>query len=316
MPVQGRRPSLCAMNDARILRFYLEPGLKESAESGKHNFLGKIAAVARAADFEVSYHGNEPEEREKSLERKGFALFHMEPPTHERAVTVRRAYSYPFWSIERTEKRWEFDAARAAFDGDDVPRREATRFAGFWRKRLFGEWPETYEKGHVYAALQGRLLEHRSFQSCAPIEMLRAVLRQEREKPVVAGLHPNEDYSAAELQALEKLQKSYPNLDLRMGGMEALLPGCAYVVTQNSSVGFMGLFHARPLVLFGWVDFNHIALKIWEIGVEEALRRAPGHRPDFEAYLWWFWQKMAINAGRPEAEERIAQRLRDHGWPV
>ncbi len=312
----GRHPSLPAMSDARILSFYLEPGLKESAEAGEHNFLGKIAAVARAADFEIFYQGNGPEERQKSLERKGFALFHMEPPTHRCAVTVRRAYSYPFWSIERTEKRWEFDVARAVFDPGAVLAKEAARFAGFWRKRFFGEWPETGEKGHVYAALQGRLLEHRSFQSCAPIEMLRAVLRQERQRPVVAGLHPNEVYTEAELQALETLRKSHPNLDIRRGGMEALLPGCSYVVTQNSGVGFMGLFHARPLVLFGRADFHHIALKTWEIGVEEALRRAPGHDPDFEGYLWWFWQKMAINAGRPEAEERIAQRLRDHGWPV
>lgn len=312
----GPRPSLRAMSAPRILSFYLEPGLKESAEAGEHNFLGKIAAVARAANFEVLYHGNGPEGQRESLAREGFAVFHMDPPTHDRAVTVRRAYSYPFWSIERTEKRWDFDVARAAFDPGAVPRKEAGRFAGFWRKRLFGAWPETHEKGHVYIALQGRLLEHRSFQSCAPVEMVRAVLRHERERPVVAGLHPREDYSAEEMQALDKLAKTHSNLSIRAGGMEVLLPGCAYVVTQNSSVGFMGLFHARPLVLFGRVDFHHIALKTWEIGVAEALGRAPGHAPDFEGYLWWFWQKMAINAGRPEAEEKIAQRLRDHGWPV
>ncbi|WP_306005809.1 capsular polysaccharide export protein, LipB/KpsS family [Aquicoccus porphyridii] len=304
------------MSERRILSFYLEPGLKKSAEAGEHNFLGKVADVARAADFEIFYYGNGPEEREKSLARPGFALFHMEPPTHGRGVTVRRAYCYPFWSIERTEKRWDFDVAQSVFDGGDVPRQEAARFAGFWRRRLFGAWPDNDEKGHVYIALQGRLLEQRSFQSCAPVEMLRAVLRHERERPVVAGLHPNEAYSRAEMQALEKLVQTHPNLGIRTGGMEALLPGAAYVVTQNSSVGFMGLFHARPLVLFGRADFHHIALKTWEIGVEEALRQAPGHAPDFEGYLWWFWQKMAINAGRPEAEEKIALRLRDHGWPV
>ncbi|WP_137700936.1 hypothetical protein [Marimonas lutisalis] len=304
------------MSEPRILSFYLEPGLKESAEAGEHNFLGKIAGVARAAGFETRYFGNGADERARSLTRPGYALFHMEAPTHARAVTVRRAYTYPFWSIERTEKRWEFDVAKAAFDPGEAPAKEAARFAGFWRQRLCGDWAQAPESGHVYIALQGRLLERRSFQSCAPVEMVEAVLRNEAERPVVAGLHPKESYSEAELEALEKLEEKHPRLRVRMGGMEQLLPGCDYVVTQNSGVGFMGYFHRKPLVLFGQIDFHHIAAKAGEIGAKEAIRLAPGMAPDFDGYLWWFLQKMAINAGRSEAEEKIADRLRALGWPV
>jgi hypothetical protein len=101
-----------------------------------------------------------------------------------------------------------------------------------------------------------------------------------------------------------------------MGGVESLLPGCDYVVTQNSAVGFAGFFFGKPLVLFGQIDFHHIALKPAELGVREAIAAAPGWAADYDSYLWWFLQDRAINAGRPEAEEKTSARLRSFGWPV
>jgi hypothetical protein len=36
--------------------------------------------------------------------------------------------------------------------------------------------------------------------------------------------------------------------------------------------------------------------------------------PDYDAYLWWFFQKMSINAGRPDVEDNISAELRRLGW--
>ncbi|MDQ2090322.1 hypothetical protein NO357_10480 [Marimonas arenosa] len=295
------------------MSFYLEPGLKQSAEAGEHNFLNKVAAVGRAAGITLKF--RDAKEAAVSDPSEEYAVLHMDPPPHQNAVTVRRAYYYPFWSIERTAKRWDFDVAKAVFDPADVPARDAASFVNRWRRKWFEGWAPG-PTGHVYIPLQGRLLERRSFQSCTPIEMIRAVLAHDRDRPVFACLHPGERYSAEDIAALDKLEHRNPRFAVQMGGMATLLPGCDYVVTQNSSVGLAGYVFAKPLVLFGRIDFHHIALKPYDSSPAKAIRAAPLHHPDFDAYVWWFLQKMAINAGRPEAEEKIAARLRGFGWPV
>jgi hypothetical protein len=304
------------MSKHPTLSFYLEPGLKESAEAGRHNFLGLIAGVARGAGMGIRYFDNSLEQREKSAQRDEWAVFHMDPPSHDRVAVVRRAYTYPFWSIERTERRWEFDVAKADFDAGEVAPKEATRFAGFWRKRLFGEWGAVGRDGVVYVPLQGRLDERRSFQTCSPLEMIEAVLEHEKTRRVVAALHPKETYTDQELARLEALAENAPRLTIGMGGVERLLPRCDYVVTMNSGVGFSGLFLHKPLVLFGQIDFHHIAARADRMGAKAAIEAAPEMAPDYDAYLWWFLQKHSVNAGRPEAAERIRERLLALGWPV
>jgi hypothetical protein len=303
------------MKKPSVMHFYLEPGLKESAEAGTHNFLGKIADLGRAAGMELRYSGNRPEERARSKPSAEWAVMHMDPSPHARAVTLRRAYYYPFWSIEQTDQRAEFDVALSDFNAGDLPKKDAEKFVARWRRKWFEGWTAETQ-GHVYVPLQGRLLEQRSFQSCTPIEMVRSVLRFDPDRPVITTLHPKENYRDDELAALGALQAKHPRLSVQTGGIEKLLPGCDYVVTQNSAAGFAGYFWAKPLVLFGRVDFHHIAAKTWETDANTAIRTASSLSPDYDAYLYWFLQRMAINAGRPEADARIAARLRSFGWPV
>ncbi|GHG83073.1 hypothetical protein [Pseudodonghicola xiamenensis] len=304
------------MSGRRHATFYLEDGLRQSAEAGRHNFLSLISEVLGKSGFSVSYRPDSEVERAVSANRDGYAIFHMAEPTHDRAVTLRRVYHYPFWAIERSARRWEWEVARSRFDPEAVPKPEARRFYRFWRKRLFGDRPDRAgREGFVYVPLQGRLLEQRSFQSCAPVDMLCAVLAAEH-RPVVAALHPKEVYSEEERRVLDDLAHDHPRLEIRLGGMEPLLQGCDYVVTENSSAAFNGYFFGKPAVLFARSDFSHIALDATRMGADAALAAAPAHRPDYAAYLHWFWQQMSINAGRPEAGEKIAARLRAAGWPV
>jgi len=296
--------------------FYLEDGLRQSAEAGRHNFLGLVAEVLRAAGFGLAYRPDTQAERAASATRPGYALFHMAEPTHDRALTLRRVYHYPFWAIERSARRWEWRVAQTAFPADAVPRKAADRFYRFWQDRLFGDAPHRATRdGFVYVPLQGRLLQHRAFQSCAPLDMLRAVLAHE-PRPVVAALHPKEEYSPAELAALERLERENARLTVTLGDMEALLKGCDYVVTENSSAAFNGFFFGKPAVLFAKSDFHHVSADAARLGVEDALRAASEMQPDYAGYLHWFWQEMAINAGRPEAKDKIRAALLRGGWPV
>lgn len=316
LPRHGRGASLPRMSEPRLLRLYLEEGLRDSAAAGKHNFIGKIVSVVEAVGYRVEYRLNTAAERLKAPARRGYALFHMEGATGPRAMVFRRVYHYPFWAIEPSAKRWEWHVAQSAFPEDDVPRRAADRFFAFWQDRLFGEAAATARReGFVYVPLQGKLLTHRSFQTMSPLDMLRAVLAHDA-RPVVAALHPKEQYSHPELAALHELAVQSPRLSIQTGGMEAALAGCDYVATQNSSAAFNGYFFGKPAVLFGRIDFHHIAANVADLGAERALAEAPGMRPDYAGYLHWFWQRMSINAGRPEADAQIAAAFRRAGWPV
>lgn len=304
------------MSQPRLLRLYLEDGLRQSAEAGRHNFIGRVVAVAEAAGYRVEYRPNTQAERLKAPARRGYALFHMEGASGPRAMIFRRVYHYPFWAIEPSAKRWEWHVAQTPFPAGDVPRKQADRFFAFWRDRLFGASAESPRRdGFVYVPLQGRLLSHRSFQTMSPLDMLRAVLTHD-PRPVVAALHPKESYGPDELSALDALASEHPRLTVQTGGMEDLLSGCDYVATQNSSAAFNGFFFGKPAALFARIDFHHIAANVSELGVAEALRLAPGLTPDHAGYLHWFWQRMSINAGRDEADEKIAEALRRADWPL
>ncbi|ROU03176.1 hypothetical protein [Histidinibacterium lentulum] len=292
---------------------YLPDGLRQVVESGRHPFLARLRSVLEGAGMEVSIR-SEPRgvlERGRAAIRGDWSLVHMARPAGRRCLTFRRAYHYPFWRIERRAERWEWEVAHAAF-GEVPDRAEADRFYGYWRTRLFGKGPEgARREGMIFVPLQGRLRERRSFQSLAPVEMVREVIAHAGRREVVVSLHPNERLDAADLAALEGL-----GVRPVTGGMEEALARCDLVVTENSSVAFNGYLFGKPAVLFARSDFHHIALDGAALGMAEAMRRAETHAPDYAGYLWWFWQKMALNAGRPEIEERIAERLRQLGWPV
>ncbi|KPA19854.1 hypothetical protein shim_38130 [Shimia sp. SK013] len=311
--MRRRALSVAFMTSAQKARFYLPEGLRQSAEAGEHNFLNKVAHVLRDADFEVVF---EPPNMADSR-RSGYSLFHMERPFTRKSVTVRRNYFYPFWQIERTHERWNWDVANARFDTDGIDPDEAVRFYRFWQKRLYDSPLQNLgHDGFVYVPLQGKLLEKRSFQHCSPVEMIGHTLAQEPNRKVIAALHPKESYTEEEFAVLERLEAEYSQLELRMGDMEALLSRCDYVVTQNSSVAFSGFFFGKPCVLFGLIDFHHIAANVSLLGVAEAFYAARAAAPEYALYVWWFLQKMSINAGRPEAEERIRARLLALDWPV
>ncbi len=87
-------------------------------------------------------------------------------------------------------------------------------------------------------------------------------------------------------------------------------------MTENSSVAFKGYFLRKPAVLFSQIDFHHIAANVPKLGVEGAFAKARQMAPPFEAYLFWYLQKMSINAGKKDAEQQILAAVRRCGWKI
>ena len=305
------------MSARETVTFYLPPQLRRQAENGNQNFIAKVSEVLQAAGQTVAFDSDDTAARLRAMARPGRGLYLMQEPVNARGLVFRKTYLYPFWHIEKQAERWQWPVAKVSFDPLSVDPRKASNFYRFWRTRLFDEAPrEARRDGFVFVPLQGKLLERRSFQHASPVEMLAAVLEHDDKRQVVVTLHPNETYTEAEEAALKDMTRQHARLFVQTAGTERYLQNCDYVVTQNSSVGFMGLFFGKPLVLFGKADFHHIALNVGEMGAEKAIAMAPHHTPDYASYLYWFLQKQAINAGRPEAKNKIRNVLRGHEWPV
>lgn len=284
------------------LRVYLEPGMLASARAGTFNVMNRIRAAAEQIGWRLEWR----DESDFKASRGGFALRHMKPVTGPNVLSLRRAYHYPFWSIEPTHERWDFRVARSRFDPAAVDGDAAHAFLARVRGRVLPGAKVT-AGDHVLIALQGRISEHRSFQSMSPLAMVETVARTGR--PCIATLHPREEYSRSERNALDALAARHPNLAIR-GDTATLLQSCAFVATMNSSVAFDGFLLEKPAVLFARIDFHHITL------TPDEIEKAPAHRPDFARYMFWFLRDMAVNAAASDAEAQIIAAWRRGGWPV
>ena len=298
-----------------VLHIYLPAQLREDAEAGRVNVFNRITSAVKSSGWNVAYHGDSPGERAKAGRRGGYALYHMQEPQGADTLNLRRAYHYPFWQLEASNERWNFDVAKIAFPARAVKPVQARPFMRRWREKLLGDVDLTAQ-GYVFMPLQGLLQSHRSFQSMNPIAMIEATLAAEPALPIRATLHPKEVYTADERAALAAIEARTPRFRLVGGDAIALLAGCNYVVTQNSAVALTGFFAEKPAVLFAEIDFHHIGGSVMRDGVAAAFEQVRGPAPDFARYLFWFFRMNCINAGAEDAEDQIRARMRARGWPV
>ncbi len=302
-----------AMPKAEVLHVYLPEAMARDAVAGQVNIINRIAVAVEPFGWRLEFHDESPAERAMALGRGGRALFHMAEPAVTGGLTLRRAYHYPFWQIEATAARWEFDVAKAVFEPLEIDPNQVKSFADRLRQRVLGDGPVT-RNGYVFMPLQGRISHHRSFQSMSPLAMIEATLVAEPQRKIWATLHPKESYDADEMAALDALQSRFPRFRLVQGDAVALLRGCDYVVTQNSGLALNGYLLGKPAVLFARIDFHHIAGSVPQMGVAAAFAWAKAGPPDFAAYLYWFFKQHTINAGAREAEDQIRARFARHGW--
>ncbi len=293
---------------ARLLNTYLPPHLLRDHQAGQVNILTRL--LAALPDWHVAHH---PET--DSPPPDTHALTHMQEPASPRHLTLRRTYLYPFWRIEPTNERWNFAVAQQPFDPAQVDPAQARPFLRRLQKRLLDSAPPTRE-GFVFIPLQGRLHDHRSFQSMSPLKMIGATLAAEPKRPLIATLHPSETYSPADHAALAAISARHPRFAVTSGDARDLALRCDYLVTQNSSVALMAMVARKPVVLFAGIDFHHIAASVWRDGLANAFARVNAPAPDPARYLHWFFRQHSIDAQSDAAPARIAAILQAQGWPV
>lgn len=304
------------MDQADDVTFYLGKGMLESAEKGQHNFINLMSEVLQESGFHIHFHPDTGVARLMAETRPGYSIYHMKQPQHKRALTICRAYFYPFWHIEASAKRWEWDVALMRFDPRGVVRAEADHFYDRWQRKLFQQRPNDATRGDfIYVPLQGLIRQKRAFQWCSPIEMLERTAARFPNKRVLTTLDPEEDYTSADRMALAMAIGRHPRIEIVDRPAELCLQDCDFVVSMNSEAAFSAYFFGKPVVLYGEIDFHHIAGSVIRDG-EDAAFSVIHKQPDYAGYVWWFLQIMAVNGGRDDAKDRIKFILRRHGWPI
>lgn len=284
---------------------FLDDGMLSAAQARAHNFVAKMQGVLEGAGTAVSFESKSTH----PMFTNRYTISHMTGPIGPNSVIFRRVVEYPFWHIDRDEKRWNWTTARAEFDAGSINPVSAQGFVDRQRKRLYGVGELAQD--FILIPLQGRLLKHRSFQTASPISMIESVCMAYPDRTVIATLHPNEVYSNADHRALDQLGLRYKNLTVQSGGTPDLIKTCALVVTQNSSVAFTGYLFHKPAILFGKTDTHHIALGSGALGSIPKIKAEV-----FDAYVYWYWQLMCINGGHPDCEAHIKRDLQQSGWDI
>lgn len=311
------RPGLSgrSMRDKPGIRLYLTSKSLERARHGEHEVYNAIQEVGQRTGTEVTLSRNAPKHRPSDASSV-MSLVHMSEPIGRKGLVFRRLYAGSFWQFERCAARWQWQSAKTPFDPGQIDATAAATFFADWQERLYGRRAQQASRdGFIYMPLQGKLTQHRSFQSTSPVKMIEETL-QNSSLPIVATLHPNETYSDAEHEALAALQAQHPRFRMESMGMEQALATCDLVVTQNSSAAFHAMFFAKPSVLFAKIDFHHICASVPKLGISAAFAQAQTAQPEFAKYIYWYWKLNAVDLEENGSVQSLIARLRALGWEI
>lgn len=283
-----------------VLNFYLSAG-KRAKVATAGGILTRVVQAAEAAGWQVILR-----DESDPVGGDGYHLVYNRAVTAPRTLVLRRCYFDPFWRIEATNDRWDWEVAGKSFP--DTASQDAEGFRRRWQAKLFAG-QDVSRQGHIFMPLQGKLLAHRHFQAASPIGMIHSTRAADPSRKIFATLHPRETYSVAELDALRGIE----GFELTDRPSMELLAGCDYVVTENSAMALTGFFAEKSAVLFARIDFHHIAASVPRDGMAAF---DPQPKPPFAAYLKWFFRQNAITSWADDAVDQIRARFRNHGWPM
>lgn len=286
------------------LHFYLKPPGRAAIARGDKTMPARVLAAVAGAGWTTSVH---PEAEVPDIpHRDGFHMVLNLAPPAPHCLTLRPAGFSPFWQIETTNDRWDWQIARRSYRPPEIAQDRIDAFVASWARHLFGDLRGS-TGGGILIPLQGKLTERRPFQSASPVVMIHETLKRWPDRPVRATLHPAETYSDAELAALEVFRRDFPNFSV--GGDIA---SADLVVTENSTLAFKALFLGKPALLWARIDWHHGLPSVARDGMA-ALEEAERPR-DIGRYLWWYRQQSLF--GWDDTPAPILARLRALDWPI
>lgn len=290
---------------AKTLHFYVPPWLFDRI-SHRGSIFSHVVGAVQSVGWQVSLHGEDD-----PVVPGGYHLLYNRPVTRPQTLVLRKCGFAPFFRIEATNDRWDWTVARADFATD----KGGEWFRKYWCGELF-KGLTIAQGGYVFMPLQGRLLQQRHFQAASPLAMVETALQYDPNRIIRATLHPREVYSPEEHAALAALsRRSNGRFEISQMPSMALLAGCDYVVTQNSTLALIGMFAQKLPILFAEIDFHHVAGSVPHMGLDRAYKQI-GRPRRWGAYLHWYFKENAITERDETAPQAILARLAALGWPV
>ncbi|MBL4807263.1 MAG: hypothetical protein JKY31_08235 [Rhodobacteraceae bacterium] len=301
---------------SRKLIIHAPAELKKSIDAGRHNFFRILRQTVEEIGFTTATKRQTKHGGLLANLDHNYHIFNIDGAVGKRALNVRRAHFYPFWSLENAGTRRTPRISGKTFDPDQVNGIAAQDFFNKLCVRNLTTPKETLpQSDYVFVPLQGRILKQRSWQYASTEQMINTILEQDTRQIIVKP-HPKEAYSEAELNYIKCLNLN-PRITVSNADTDALLSQCAYVVTHNSSVAFHGFLYQKPAILFAQADYLHICQTVANpTQAASAFAKSQSLRPAFEKYLYWYLQMNCINAGRNEAPAKILEMLTECGWDV
>jgi hypothetical protein len=301
------------MQRAKHLTLYLNDHQQQQLAEGRAGMVGLVKQSVEQAGWQTAIlHDTESH---LCAAKAGYHLMLNKPVPGPNAAVLRKCYLDPFWRIEPTNDRWDWEVSGLDFEPARINPERAAAFLDRWRTTLFKDTPIA-DQGHIFMPLQGKLTTRRHFQAQSPADMILTTLKSDPERQVLATLHPGEVYTKGELDRLAQIEQAHPRFHLSSLASMDLLAGCSYVVTQNSGLALKGFFAKKPAVLFARIDFHHIAGVVPQIGPAGAFRHVRTAPPAFDAYVQWFFKWHAITVWSDSVMATIQARLRTLGWPI
>lgn len=299
---------------ANQLYLYVNDRQRKAVQSGAHGILLHIKKAVESAGWQCGLRSDAEIAKSGGKGKNTFHILLNKEIIGPNSLNLRRCYFAPFWRIEDSNDRWNFQVASRIFDSSDIPLANAETFRERWQHSFWGN-REIAREGFIFMPLQGKLNMRRHFQTLSPLEMIEATLAHDATRNIHATLHPDEVYSDEELAGLRKIEQQNQRFTLSTTPSVDLLLRCDYTVTENSGMSLIGYFARKPAVLFAEIDFHHAAGSVPRVGIEAAVAHARSDIP-FSRYLFWFFRKNALNGGANDIETQILSRLREHGWPI
>lgn len=234
------------------------------------------------------------------------------------------AYLWGFWHLDPCGTKAFSSIGAAAYDPADMPFRRAKPFyQGLqrdWARARRSKYDQTVAelpvpRGAVAVFLQGDHPRASGAAHCDDLQMLRAVLREAGDRPVLVKPHPllAEGPDLADVRALAR---GDDRVQVTTANVHDILAQAAVSVSMNSTVALEGFLHRTPAILFGRADFHHFTGQASpEGGFADVLAREEARTGGYAQYLAWYFLRHCLRPQTPGFRAALIARLTAPGLP-
>lgn len=242
---------------------------------------------------------------------------------HARALMAGVAYLYPYWHVDAQGIRAFSSIGEKKFRAGQIDGDQAREFLKSLRRKWVEPRKSRYEQQvkpakHLPDDAVAVFLQSEKYRSLAETchmdcwQMIEACLAAERG-PIVVKPHPL-DLDEDTFERLMGLEDAHPNLHVSLDNIHDILACAKRVVTINSAVGVEAYLHRKPVILCGQADFHHIAdVARSPQELTALLRQEPAGRV-YAKYLYWYFERNCVNAGRGSVARQILRKIKATGY--